>query len=213
MGDGSTGQSRGMDERIPLGFSSLHADLRDHIGHFFKTTQEWKSVLVPYFKTGLERGDICVYVTSPEAHAESVILDALVEAGIDAEQRRSLGQLILEEGKTTPEGMESWLESVVANLSEGSRLVRWGGDMTWSLKKMPSSATLMKWECICNVKNVPAIYVCQYDLTQFLGSVIVDALRTHPLCIVGTTIHKNPYYVTPEVFLEDVGGEGPPGTA
>ncbi len=193
-----------MNQQIPLGFGGLHANERDHIGHFFKTTQEWKSVLIPYFKTGLERGDICVYVMSPEAHGESVIIDALAEEGINAAQYQSSGQLILGEGRTTPDGMESWLSEVVSIASARSNLVRWGGDMTWSLKQMPSSETLMKWECVCNVKEAPAIYLCQYDLTQFLGSVIVDALKTHPLCIIGGTIHKNPYYVAPEVFLAEL---------
>ncbi len=197
-----------MDQRIPLGFGGLHATVRDHIGHFFKTTKEWESVIVPYFKTGLERGDICVYVMSPEAHAESTIIEALAGEGVNADQYQSSGQLILGEGKTTPEGMESWLSEVAAIASARSNLVRWAGDMTWSLKKMPSSETLMKWECACNVKEVAAVYVCQYDLTQFLGSVIVDALKTHPLCIIGGTIHKNPYYVAPEAFLEELRSDG-----
>jgi hypothetical protein len=193
-----------MDQRIPLGFGGLQANLRDHIGHFFKTTQEWRSTIIPFFKTGLERGDTCVYVMSPEAHDESMIIDALKEEGVDAEQCQSSGQLILGEGKTTPDGMESWLDEAVSNAAARSSLVRWGGDMTWSLKKMPSSETLMKWECACNIVDVPAVYVCQYDLTQFLGSVIVDALKTHPLCIIGGNIHKNPYYVTPDDFLAEL---------
>jgi len=193
-----------MNERIPLGFGGLYASVRDHIGHFFNTTEEWQSVLIPYFKTGLDRGDICVYVMSPEEHAESTITKALTDEGIDVKQYQASGQLILGEGKTTPEEMESWLNDVAAIAVDRSTLVRWGGDMTWSLKKMPSSETLMKWECTCNIKEVPAIYLCQYDLTQFLGNVTIDALKTHPLCIVGGTIHKNPFYTQPEVFLEEL---------
>jgi len=197
-----------MDQRIPLGFGGLYANVRDHIGHFFKTTEEWESVLIPYFKTGLERGDICVYVMSPEAHAESTIIEPLVEQGVDAEQYQSSGQLILGKGRTTPEGMEAWLREAVSNVTARSNLVRWGGDMTWSLKQMPSSETLMKWECVCNVTDAPAVYLCQYDLTQFLGSVIVDALKTHPLCIIGGTIHKNPYYIAPDIFLTELESAG-----
>ena len=162
---------------------------------------------MPYVQTRLVRGDICVYVMNPGMHSESVIVDALAREGIDADQYRASGQLILGEGKPSPEAMEAWLIEVASVASGQSRLVRWGGDMTWSLKQMPSSEALMKWECVCNVKNVPAVYVCQYDMTQFLGSVIVDALRTHPLCIIGGTIHKNPYYASPEEFLAELRSE------
>ena len=78
--------------------------------------------------------------------------------------------------------------------------------MTWSLKQMPSTETLMIGECACNMKDVLAVYLCQYDLTQFMGNVTVDAMKTHPLCIIGGTIHKNPFYVPPEVYLEKVKG-------
>ncbi len=77
--------------------------------------------------------------------------------------------------------------------------------MTWSLSEMPTTETLMKWETECNViDNPPALFFCQYDLTQFLGTVVLDALKTHPLCIIGSTIHQNPYYEDPEVFLEEL---------
>jgi hypothetical protein len=198
------GNANTLDERIPLGFSGLHANVGDHIGHFFNTSDEWESILIPYFKAGLERGDICVYVMSPEEHAESVITAALAEQGIDVEQAQTSGQLVLGEGKPTPEGMEAWLDDVASNVPSRFDLIRWGGDMTWSLKQMPTTETLMTWECICNIKEARAIYLCQYDLTQFLGNVTIDALRTHPLCIIAGTIHRNPYYVPPDIFLDEL---------
>jgi len=196
--------SNGDGRRIQLGFGGLHANVRDHIGHFFKTTDEWKSVVIPYFKAGLEGGDKCVYVMSPEAHDENEITRSLAAVGVDADSCRASGQLILGTGKSRPEEMEAWLNEAVSQVPQRFGLVRWGGDMTWSLKNMPTTEALMTWECTCNVKDVPAVYLCQYDLTQFLGNVIVDALKTHPLCIVGGAIHKNPYYVQPEVFLEQL---------
>lgn len=61
----------------------------------------------------------------------------------------------------------------------------------------------MEWETMCNViEGPPAVFLCQYDLTQFLGSVVIDALKTHPLCVVSSVIHKNPFYEKPELFLE-----------
>ena len=29
----------------------------------------------------------------------------------------------------------------------------------------------------------------------------MDALKTHPLCVVSNAIHQNPYYQEPEAFL------------
>ena len=81
--------------------------------------------------------------------------------------------------------------------------------MTWSLRKLPSSHSLMEWETHCNtIDSVPAVFLCQYDLKQFMGSVVMDAFKTHPLCIVTNAIHQNPYFVEPGLFLEELQGRG-----
>jgi hypothetical protein len=57
--------------------------------------------------------------------------------------------------------------------------------MQWSLTQMPTSERLMTWETMCNlIDGPPAVFLCQYDLTHFPGSVVIDALKTHPLCII-----------------------------
>ena len=111
--------------------------------------------------------------------------------------------------------MREWLIEVISEAEDRFPLIRWGGDMTWSLKKMPTSETLMKWESACNaIESPPVVFLCQYDLTQFLGNVVIDAFRTHPLCIVGSAIHQNPLYMEPEVFLREVRHrQGSPGPA
>ena len=63
----------------------------------------------------------------------------------------------------------------------------------------------MEWEMHCNtVENPAAVFLCQYDLTTFLGTVVMDAMKTHPICIVGDVIHQNPYYENPKVYLEEI---------
>jgi hypothetical protein len=43
--------------------------------------------------------------------------------------------------------------------------------------------------------------ICAYDLSKFGASVVIDAMRTHPVVIVGGLLHENPFYVSPEQFL------------
>ncbi len=44
--------------------------------------------------------------------------------------------------------------------------------------------------------------MCQYNLTTLGGDVVIDALNTHPVCILSRAIHQNPYYIEPEIFME-----------
>ena len=131
------------------------------------------------------------------------IREALADTGIEVNDVLASGRLVLGEGKTQPEEMRGWYTEVIARAQGKYPLIRWGGDMTWSFEKMPKSETLMEWESMCSIiEDPPAIFFCQYDLTKFLGSVVVDAMKTHPFCIISKVIHQNPFYEKPEDFLE-----------
>ena len=190
------------NSRVPLGFGNLFASHGDHIGHFYESRDEWKSVLVPFLQTGLAAGDKCVYFMSAGA-ARQELSSELATDGVDMERALASGQLVLDEGKTDPKEMQDTLRRALAEIGTRFPLLRWGGDMTWCLKKLPTTEKLMEWESHCNVLDQPpAVFLCQYELSAFLGSVVMDALKTHPLCVVSNAIHQNPYYEEPEAFLE-----------
>jgi hypothetical protein len=46
--------------------------------------------------------------------------------------------------------------------------------------------------------------ICAYDLSKFGGSVVVDALRTHPVVIMGGLLLENPFFVPPDQFLLEI---------
>ncbi len=191
-------------KRIALGFGDLHAEAGDHIGHFYRTIDEWKELVIPFLRLGLEEDDKCVCVVSPGAQEEQV-LAGLEAEGVDTKSGLDSGQLLVTHGHSEPEPMKELLASCIGEIPKRFRFLRWVGDMTWSHRKMPTSETLMEWESACNVvENAPVVFLCQYELSQFLGNVVIDALKTHPLCIMGSTIHRNPYYESPEAFLDHI---------
>jgi len=187
---------------MELGFGGLHASQGDHIGHFYRTRAEWKELLVPYLVTGLKARHKCIALMNPGAWQEE-LLNELTACGIDVEDALACDQLVLSEGKATPDELKLTLIDAIAQIPTKFSFLRWSGDMTWSVGKMPTTKALMEWESMCNIiESSPVIFFCQYDLTKFSGSVVMDALKTHPLCVIGNTIHQNPYYEQPDVFLE-----------
>ena len=191
-------------DRVPLGLGSLYVSIGDHIGHFYQTKEEWKALLVSWLKAGLEAGDKCVYFMSLGPEWEQ-LLGALADTGVNVGDAMASGQLFLGEGKNKPKEMQEWLARTLTEIPAKFPLLRWGGDMKWSLKKLPTSERLMEWESHCNTLGHPrAVFLCQYELHAFLGSVVMDALKTHPICVVSNAIHQNPYYEKPEVFLEEL---------
>ena len=133
------------------------------------------------------------------------ILEALAASGLDVDGSLSSGQLVLKEGTNDPDELRDGLRNAIAEIPETFSFLRWGGDMTWSLEKDLTSEKLMDWETHCNtIGEAPAVFLCQYDLKEFPGSAVMDAIRTHPTCVVNDVIHKNPFFQNPEDFLEQL---------
>ncbi len=207
-----TDLSGGETGPVPIGFGGLSASVGDHIGHFYQTGEERTDLVVSFLRAGLEAGEKCMYFMNPGPRQE--LEDGLAGAGIPVKAVMDSGQLIVDEGADNPEAMQDALGSALAEIPERFALLRWGGDMTWSLGKLPTTEMLMEWETHCNViENPRAVFLCQYDLTAFRGNVVMDALKTHPLCVVSNAIHQNPYYEKPEVFLDELRRRAPTALA
>jgi hypothetical protein len=43
--------------------------------------------------------------------------------------------------------------------------------------------------------------ICAYDLSKFGASVVIDAMRTHPVVLIGGLLQENPFFVPPDKFL------------
>lgn len=190
--------------RVPLGFGDLYASAGDHIGHFYQSSEEEKTVLVSFVKAGIDAGEKCVCLMGAgNKHRE--LRQALADAGLDVEHLVASGQLALSEGKSRPEELQAMLTEAMSDVPSKYPLLRWVGVMSWALKKVPTTEKLMEWESHCNcVEDAAAIFLCQYELPMFLGNVVMDAMKTHPICIISGVIHQNPYYQQPEEYLEEL---------
>ncbi len=199
-----TGTPGEQNDRVSLGFGGLYASPGDHIGHFYRTSEEERNLLVSFLKAGLEAREKCVALMSAGPRHQEV-REALTAAGIDVESAVASGQLVLDEGKSHPNELREMLGKALAEVPGRYPLLRWAGVMSWALKKVPTTEKLMEWETHCNTVESPAaVFLCQYELTTFLGTVVMDAMKTHPISIVSNAVYQNPYYENPEVYLKEL---------
>ncbi len=203
-----------MDKRlVPLGFGGISIPLGSHIAAFYRNREEQRSIVVPFIETGLKRGARCIYIIDKE------IGDGPEEfspgANVDVEAVLASGQLsiltteetYLSEGYFSPEKMLNLSETFLRTAQkEGYGEVRIIGEMTWALQERSGVEQLMEYESMLNsiLPGYPTIFICQYDLSRFPGDIIVDALKTHPDCILGGIIIHNHFYQAPEKFLREL---------
>ncbi|HEY1472156.1 MAG TPA: MEDS domain-containing protein [Candidatus Acidoferrum sp.] len=202
-------------ERPSVGFAGGELAEQRHICAFFNSTDEEHRVLHSFIKDGFGRGDKAFHLVNPELREEH--LKRLAEAGINVQEAVDTGQLEVRSWQEAPLrggrfDQESWLASFEQVLQSGPKAgyaqTRFLAHMEWALVDLPGVEDLIEFETRVNyvVPKYDDIVICAYDLSKFGASVVMDAMRTHPVVIVGGLLQENPFFVPPDQFLREIKG-------
>jgi len=181
-----------------------------HVCAFFNGMDEEHRVLRSFIKDGFERGERTFHLVDPQLRDEH--LRRLAEAGIDVQAAMHTGQLEVRPWREGPLrgdrfDQDTWLvsfeEVLQAGPAAGYAQTRFLAQMEWALVDLPGIEDLIEFETRVNyvVPKYDDIVICAYDLSKFGSSVVVDALRTHPVVILGGLLQENPFFVPPDQFL------------
>jgi hypothetical protein len=202
---GSTAQSQQSTESA--------FDQYRHICAFFNSIDEHYRVLRPFIKDGFDRGDKAFHLVDPERREEH--LKRLAEADINVPEAMDTGQLEVWPWQDGPLhgdhfDQDTWLASFEQVLQSGPTAgyaqTRFVAQMEWALVDMPGVDDLIEFETRVNyvVPKYENAVICAYDLTKFGASVVMDALRTHPVVIIGGLLQENPFFVPPDQLLLEI---------
>jgi len=184
-----------------------------HVCAFFDDVDEQNRVLRPYIEDGFIAGDRIYNYVAPARWDDH--LAWLAEAGVDLPEAMRTGQLEVRrwEDSTLDQGrfdLDTWFASFEEVLQSGSAAgypqTRVLGHMEWALLDLPGVGDLIEYETRVNyvIPQYQDIVICVYDVSKFGASVVVDALRTHPIVIIGGLLQENPFYLPPDQFLIEV---------
>ena len=191
-----------------------------HICTFFRTSAEKYRVLMPFIREGMEQGDRAFHIVNPSLRSEHA--QRIAEAGIDAARAEVEGQLevigwdeaYLRAGSFDRSAMLSLLPVLLNDgRARGFPITRFIADMAWALTD-PGALDLLEYECRVNLALPKAgdIVICSYDLDKFGAEIVIDALRTHPIVLIGGIVQRNPFYVPPEELLKELNERESPKT-
>jgi hypothetical protein len=181
-----------------------------HICAFFNGLEEEHRVLRSFIKDGFEHGDKAFHLVNPELREEH--LRRLADADIDVQKAIDTGQLEVHPWQDGPLhggrfDQDTWLASFEKVLQSGPAAgyaqTRFLAQMEWALVDLPGVEDLIEFETRVNyvVPKYDDPVICAYDLSKFSSSVVMDALRTHPVVIIGGVLQENPFFVPPDQFL------------
>jgi hypothetical protein len=184
-----------------------------HICTFFRSSAEKYRVLMPFIREGMEQGDRAFHIVNPSLRSEHT--QRIAEAGIDTAQAEVDGQLEIIAWEQGPLRGGSFNQSAMLSLlpallndgrTRGFPVTRFIADMAWVLNDPGALDRLLEFECRVNLALPKAgdIVICAYELDKFGAATVIDALRTHPIVLVGGIVQRNPFYVPPEELLKEL---------
>jgi PAS domain S-box-containing protein len=163
-----------------------------HFCQFYQTKEDLIEILVPYFKTGLENNEFCMWVTSEpldvECARESLQkevkdLDGYIEKGqIEIIDYRSwytrLGYFNAENV------LQGWAEKEKLALEKGFEGLRLTGNTFWLETKDWEEFT--KYEAVVNsiIAKHRMLAICAYCLDKCSGSQIIDVVNNHQFACI-----------------------------
>ncbi|MFD7699185.1 anti-sigma factor RsbA family regulatory protein [Streptomyces caelestis] len=165
-----------------------------HQALIYRNDHEFLATTVPFCLEGLDRGDAVLAVTTP---ANTVLLrralggraSERVEFVDAAEWYRAPGR--------TLGAYHRYVDRRTA--AGGHPRVRVVGEPVWTGRDALETAEWTRYESAVNVAfaDCPAWIVCSYDTRVLPGTVVDDALRTHPETVVATSALPSDRYADP----------------
>jgi chemotaxis family two-component system sensor kinase Cph1 len=183
-----------------------HAPVRDHVAVFYRDQREQFAATVPFIRTGIERGERCLYVTSD--NNPDTVRDALRTDGLDVAVLQSSDTLqilpardvYLRTGRFEKDSMLTlWADAARRAIESGHTGLRATGDLSWSLSDAPGAEHVMAYERELEdgYRRLPANILCQYNSALFPKTILDEASKTHARLILDGALVESSLYVPP----------------
>jgi MEDS: MEthanogen/methylotroph, DcmR Sensory domain len=197
----------------PIRIAGSELGDKRHICAFFRSLEEEYRVLLPFIEEGFERGERAFHVVKPSLRGDHV--RRLETAGIDVNKAEQDGQLKLcnWEEAYFPDGrfdqhrmLAMWQENLWGPKRGEFSRTRLIAHMEWSLEDREGVSDVLEYEVRFEQmhKGHPDPVICTYDLNQHSGALIIDVMRTHPMMLIDGILYQNPFFVPPELFLQQL---------
>jgi PAS domain S-box-containing protein len=163
-----------------------------HFCHFYETKEDLADLLIPYFKTGLENNEFCLWVVS-DPLGEKEARNALRQAVPEADRYLAAGRIeivshidqYLKGGAFVSEQViNGWNKKLAWALAEGYDGMRVNGNEAWLTKENWKDFSQYEKTLDETLANRRMIVLCSYPFTSAGAAEIFDVVHTHQYAIV-----------------------------
>ena len=163
-----------------------------HFCQFYENKEDLIDILVPYFKTGLENNEFCMWVTSQPLEVEDA-KEALRKAVPDIDVYLEKGQLeiisyyhwYVKDGVFDSDRvLNGWVEKLNKALANGYDGLRLTGNTFWLEKEDWNDFVDYEKKVDSIIGNYQMIALCTYNLDSCNATEIIDAAINHQFALI-----------------------------
>jgi C4-dicarboxylate-specific signal transduction histidine kinase len=162
-----------------------------HFFLFYETKEDLLDTLVPYFKTGLESGELCLWLVSEpltEEEARNALRDAVPEFeryASDSSIEIMGGRRFYSSGDNLDlqRAVRTWAEKTRSALVRGYAGFRVSASTAWLARKDWKAFSDYENEVNDSISNWRMTALCTYPLVGSTAAEILDVTRTHQFAI------------------------------
>lgn len=155
-----------------------------HLATYFESEEGRLRIAAPFLSDGLKLGQPCFLIASGEVLDRYIeALEKEVPAELAEARRRGLFATAPAPGRTVEEALAFWDEQIGRALSTfGQTLVRIVGDMACVKTAFATVQQMLIFERSVGgiLKRFPTVALCQYDVREFDGPSLLEAIKAHP---------------------------------
>jgi transcriptional repressor of dcmA and dcmR len=183
LGAGQTSAGRTAAAQAEVNIGGLPLPLHSHVATFYDSDPGRLRLSVPFLADGIRAGQPCFLAAADVVVA--VYFEALRVQEVDVDRAVKDGRLVPVAGgpgATVQEALDFWEQQFWPARAGGQTVIRVVGEMSSERKLFSSDAEMMNYEVAFSTlsNRFPMVTLCQYDVREFDGETIFQAIKVHP---------------------------------
>jgi transcriptional repressor of dcmA and dcmR len=177
----STGHPAGAQTEVNVG--GVQLQLHTHLATFYDSDSGRLRLAVPFLADGIRAGQPCFLAAADDVVA--AYTQALRCEEVDVDSAVKEGRFVPiagGPGATVQGALDFWEQQFWPSRAAGQTVIRVVGEMSSERKLFASDAEMMSYEAAFSTlsNRFPIVTLCQYDVREFDGETIFQAIKVHP---------------------------------
>jgi transcriptional repressor of dcmA and dcmR len=179
-GSASPGHPGGAQTEVNVG--GVQLQLHTHIATFYDSDPGRLRLSIPFLADGIRAGQPCFLAAADDVAA--AYAEALRAEEVDVDSAAKEGRFVTVggPGATVQGALDFWEQQFWPARAAGQTVIRVVGEMSSERKLFVSDAEMMSYEVAFSTlsNRFPTETLCQYDVREFDGETIFQAIKVHP---------------------------------